>query len=85
MLLHNRLRECDEGRFSSLIDAMVVIDVCIKCAYFNQQLSKSSDNLYRCKVSPNCIAATLSVELISYLLWQIGEKTEQEHMSFLGL
>lgn len=76
----------DNGRFKKLMTALEPNDICFKCSYFNHTLPKSPDNKYRCNVvSPRCIGGTLRSELISYLLWKTGIKTEKEHQNFLGL
>lgn len=78
------LYSVDGGRFVSLRNTLRLSDTCLKCSYFNQTLQVTPDNLYRCKVAPGCVAATLAPELISYLLWKTGIKTEAEHHAFAG-
>lgn len=78
----DKLKEVDKGRFKKLIDAMDVDDNCENCGFWNY---KHKDNLFRCAVSPSCIGVTLSQELKSYILWQLGEISYEEHMQNLGV
>lgn len=81
--LNTLISSIDNGRFNKLFEAIELKSVCMNCSYFNHS-DKVKDS-YRCRSAPGCPGATLSSELISYLLWKMGEKTEKEHKIFMGL
>ena len=69
----------DNGRFKSLIESLSVDNTCLNCKSFNEK----KDSQYRCRVMGSCIGATLSKDLLSYMLWKIELKTQKEHMAAL--
>ena len=77
------LDNIDDGRFKKLFEVIKVEPRCLDCFHFNHTLSRAQS--YRCKCAPRCIGATLDASLISYILWQLGLKTQEEHYHFIGI
>ena len=84
MSLENDVKNIDKGRFIHLADALSFKEVCLKCTTFNQTMIRDPCKAYRCACMGQCTGVTLSSEMISYLLWQIGVKTERDHMRWIG-
>jgi len=79
--LSEKISEIDDGRFKKLCDALEITKECAKCQYFAYYENDS----YMCAVTPQCIGATLSFEVKSYILWKLDFITEQEHRNNLGI
>jgi hypothetical protein len=82
--LKRKLLDIDNGRFSKIIKAVVVKDICSECFYFMPTITDSMHG-YRCRCIPNCIAATLHPHLQSYFWWKLGIIGSKEHKVNLGL
>ena len=78
------LRECDNNRFHDIIQALSIRDACSVCGYFNLAITDELQR-YRCRCMPNCIAATLHPDLVSYLNLRLGWIDEKEHWSNIGM
>lgn len=84
MLLSEQIQAIDNGRFKNLCRFLDFKESCLKCMYFNQTITDIRE-AYRCRVPGSCPGATLSSEMINYLLWQIGVKTEAEFDYWRGI
>jgi len=78
------LCECDNNRFDDIIHVLNIGDKCSVCDFFNLAI-KDEQQQYRCHCIPNCIAATLHPNVVSYLNFKLGWIDEKEHLSNLGI
>jgi hypothetical protein len=74
----DKIKDIDNGRFSKLFDTIRIDDDCMRCFYFNPTITDPGLG-YRCKAAPTCIAATLSQNVQSYILWKLGVITMEQH------
>lgn len=56
-----------DSRFSDIIEALDVKEVCMECGYFN----KNQAQYYRCAIIGNCIGVTLSDRVNEYLIGKL--------------
>ena len=78
-----RLLDAEPGRFDDIIHALDVKDFCEDCFFWDSSLGPR--HAYRCACMPKCIGETLSESMKSYLKWKLGNITEEQHHSNLGI
>lgn len=72
------LCKIDNGRFSDIVNAIGVKDICGQCGHFNPTI-KDPRQKYRCYTTPHCIAATLNLHTQSYMWLMLGWIDEADH------